>query len=45
MRTIAVREGAAARQTDRVTYLWPGKRWRQGFDAFVPGQYEHDYGG
>jgi predicted choloylglycine hydrolase len=28
-----------------VDYLWPGKRWRQSFDAFVPGRYEHDYDG
>jgi predicted choloylglycine hydrolase len=28
-----------------VDYLWPGKCWRQGFNAFVPGRYEHDYGG
>jgi predicted choloylglycine hydrolase len=28
----------------RVDYLWPGKRWRQSFDAFAPGRYEHDYG-
>jgi predicted choloylglycine hydrolase len=27
-----------------VDYLWPGKRWHQRFDAFVPGRYEHDYG-
>jgi len=26
-----------------VDYLWPGKRWRQSFDAFAPGRYEHDY--
>ena len=26
-----------------VDYLWPGKRWRQGFEAFTPGSYEHDY--
>jgi predicted choloylglycine hydrolase len=28
-----------------VDYLWPGKRWRQRFDTFVPGRYKHDYGG
>jgi predicted choloylglycine hydrolase len=28
-----------------VDYLWPGKRWHQGFDAFEPGRYEHDYDG
>jgi predicted choloylglycine hydrolase len=28
-----------------VDYLWPGKRWRQSFEAFVPGRYEHDHGG
>ena len=27
-----------------VDYLWPGKRWRQSFDAFQPGSCEHDYG-
>lgn len=26
-----------------VDYLWPGKTWRQGVDAFRPGRYEHDY--
>lgn len=26
-----------------VDYLWPGHRWRQAFDAFSAGQYEHDY--
>jgi predicted choloylglycine hydrolase len=28
----------------RVDYLWPGKRWRQSIDHFVPGVYMHDYG-
>jgi predicted choloylglycine hydrolase len=28
-----------------VEYVWPGRRWRQTFDAFVPGRYEHNYGG
>ncbi|MFI5024567.1 MAG: hypothetical protein ACHQRJ_23305 [Alphaproteobacteria bacterium] len=28
-----------------VDYLWPGKRWRQSFEAFAPGRYEHDYAG
>jgi predicted choloylglycine hydrolase len=26
-----------------VDYLWPGKGWRQSFEAFVPGRYEHEY--
>lgn len=26
-----------------VDYLWPGKCWRQNFEAFTPGNYEHDY--
>jgi len=28
-----------------VDYLWPGKRWHQSLDRFVPGEYTHDYGG
>jgi predicted choloylglycine hydrolase len=28
----------------RVDFLWPGKTWHQSFDAFVPGEYTHDYG-
>jgi predicted choloylglycine hydrolase len=28
----------------QVDYLWPGKRWRQRFDQFEPGEYSHDYG-
>jgi predicted choloylglycine hydrolase len=28
----------------RVDYLWPGKLWRQSFDAFRAGDYTHDYG-
>lgn len=28
----------------RVDYLWPGKRWSQSFDRFVPAEYTHDYG-
>jgi len=28
-----------------VDYLWPGKRWLQSLDRFVPGEYTHDYGG
>jgi predicted choloylglycine hydrolase len=27
-----------------VEYIWPGKRWRQAFDRFTPGDYTHDYG-
>jgi predicted choloylglycine hydrolase len=27
-----------------VHYLWPRKRWRQSFEAFQPGSYEHHYG-
>jgi predicted choloylglycine hydrolase len=27
-----------------VDYVWPGKRWRQTFDRFTPGDYTHDYG-
>ncbi len=26
-----------------VDYVWPGKRWCQSFDAFLPGEYKHDY--
>jgi hypothetical protein len=26
-----------------VDYVWPGKRWCQSFDAFLPGEYQHDY--
>ena len=26
-----------------VDYVWPGKRWRQSLDAFLPGEYQHDY--
>ena len=28
----------------RVDYVWPGKTWAQAIGAFVPGEYEHDYG-
>jgi len=28
----------------RVHYLWPGQRWSQTFERFVPGAYKHDYG-
>ncbi|MGA7809347.1 C45 family autoproteolytic acyltransferase/hydolase [Bradyrhizobium sp.] len=28
----------------RVDYLWPGQRWSQSFDRFVPAHYTHDYG-
>lgn len=28
----------------QVDYIWPGKRWRQRFDCFEPGEYTHDYG-
>lgn len=27
-----------------VDYLWPGKIWRQSFDVFQPGRYEHGFG-
>jgi predicted choloylglycine hydrolase len=27
-----------------VDYVWPGKRWRQAFDYFTPGEYTHNYG-
>jgi predicted choloylglycine hydrolase len=28
----------------RVNYLWPGRRWTQGFDGFNEGVYAHTYG-
>ena len=28
----------------RVDYLWPGFVWRQSFDRFEPGHYEHNFG-
>ncbi|MCZ4092459.1 C45 family autoproteolytic acyltransferase/hydolase [Sinorhizobium psoraleae] len=28
----------------RVDYIWPGKRWPQGFDSFGTGEYTHHYG-
>ncbi|MBP1882534.1 C45 family autoproteolytic acyltransferase/hydolase [Sinorhizobium mexicanum] len=28
----------------RVDYVWPGKRWSQGFMDFQPGEYTHHYG-
>ncbi|WP_331371279.1 C45 family autoproteolytic acyltransferase/hydolase [Sinorhizobium chiapasense] len=28
----------------RVDYVWPGKRWSQGFAHFQPGEYTHHYG-
>ena len=28
----------------RVDYIWPGKRWSQCFDCFIPGDYTHDFG-
>ena len=29
---------------ERVEYLWPGTKWSQCIDQFVPGEYTHDYG-
>jgi predicted choloylglycine hydrolase len=28
----------------QVDYLWPGAKWSQRIDQFVPGEYTHDYG-